>query len=207
MDSKYNLITIVNHKPSKKNDGHYTAVNKSPTSRSWYKYDDNIVNLVKFLKRNTNSVLMDFQKTASILFYVDVKYVSVSHNNLCNVGEVIDITGHGHPPFIDQSQDATSSSSLSNTLSSSSSYVSSSLSSNNPSRSLTSVRLKTNLDDNSHFPSSSQSTKKCRNDSVDIKLANFVLSFCNWAIDSMSEGIYNTPHQEWCVARLWGENI
>ncbi len=46
MDSKNNLIATVNHKPSKKNEGHYTAVNKSPTSRSWYKYDDDIVNLV-----------------------------------------------------------------------------------------------------------------------------------------------------------------
>ncbi len=35
----------------------------------------------------------------------------------------------------------------------------------------------------------------------------FVLSFCNWAMDLMSEGIYNTPHQERCVARLWGWNI
>jgi ubiquitin C-terminal hydrolase len=60
VDSKYNLIVTVNHTPSKKNDGHYTAVDKSPTLRSWYKYDDNIVNLVKFVKRNTNSVLMDF---------------------------------------------------------------------------------------------------------------------------------------------------
>ncbi len=34
VDLKYNLIATVNHKPSKKNDGHYTAVNKSPTSRS-----------------------------------------------------------------------------------------------------------------------------------------------------------------------------
>ncbi len=29
VDSKYNLIATVNHKPSKKNDGHYMAVNKS----------------------------------------------------------------------------------------------------------------------------------------------------------------------------------
>ncbi len=35
VDSKYNLIATVNHKASKKNDGRYTAVNKSPTSRSW----------------------------------------------------------------------------------------------------------------------------------------------------------------------------
>ncbi len=72
MDSKYNLIATVNHKPSKKNDGHYTAVNKSPTLRSWCKHDYNIVNLVKFVKRNPTSVLIDFQKTASILLYVDV---------------------------------------------------------------------------------------------------------------------------------------
>jgi ubiquitin C-terminal hydrolase len=36
VDSKYNLIATINHKQSKKNDGHYTAVNKSPTLRSWY---------------------------------------------------------------------------------------------------------------------------------------------------------------------------
>jgi hypothetical protein len=46
VDSKYNLIATVNHKPSQKNDGHYTAVNKSPTSKSWYKYDNNMVKLV-----------------------------------------------------------------------------------------------------------------------------------------------------------------
>jgi hypothetical protein len=86
VDSKYNLIATINHKPSKKNDGHYTAVNKSPTSRSWNKYDDNILNLVRFVKGNTNSMLMDFQKTASVIFYIDVKYVSICHNNLCNNG-------------------------------------------------------------------------------------------------------------------------
>ena len=144
--SKYNLIATINHKPSKKNDGHYTAVNKSPTSRSWYKYDVDIINLVKFVKGNTNSVIMDFQKTASILFYVDVKYVSICHNNLRNNNKVIDITEHNRPLVKDQSQDATSSSSLSNASSSLSSYISSLSSSNNSSRSLTSVRLKTNLD-------------------------------------------------------------
>jgi hypothetical protein len=207
VDSKYNLTSTVNHKPSKMNDGHYTAVNKSPTLKSWYKYEDDIIKLVKFVKQNTDSVLMDFQKTASILFYVDVKYVSVCHNNLCNDNEVIDITGHGHPPVIDQSQDPTSSLSLSNTSSLLLSYISSSSLSDNSSRSLTSVRSKTNSDDNSLFPSSSQSTKNCRSNSVDIKLANLVLSFCDCAMDLMSEGIYNTPHQEQCVARSWGGNI
>jgi hypothetical protein len=207
VDSKYNLIATVNHKPSKKNDGHYTAVNKSPTWKYWYEYDDNIVKLVKFVKQNTNSVLMDFQKTASTLFYVDVKYVSVCHNNLCSNDEIINIMGHDHPPVIDQSQDATSFLLSSNTSSLLLSDVLSLSLSNNSSRSLTSVRSKTNLDNNSLFPSSSQSTKKCRSNSVDINLANFVLSLCNWAMDSMSEGIYNTPHQEWCVARSWGGNI
>jgi hypothetical protein len=160
VDSKYNLISTVNHKPSKKNDGYYTAVNKSPTLRSWYKYDNNIVNLVKFVKGNTNSVLMDFQKTASILFFVDVKYVSIHHNKLCNNDEVIDITGHDRPPVIDQLQNATSSSLSSNTLISLLNDISSLSLSDNSSRSLTSVRLKTNLDNNSLFPSSSQLTKK-----------------------------------------------
>jgi hypothetical protein len=177
VDSKYNLIATVNHKSSKKDDGQYTAVNKSPTSKSWYKYDEDIVNLVKFVKQNTNSKLMNFQKTASILVYVDVKYVSVCQHNLCTNNEIIDITGHNHPPVIDQLQDPTLSLSLSNTSSLSSSYVSSLLSSNNSSRSLTSVRSKTNLDNNSLFLSSSQSMKNCRSDSVDIKLANFIYPF------------------------------
>ncbi len=56
VDSKYNLIATINHRPSKKNDGHYTAVSKSPTLGSWYKYDDDNVNLVKFVKGNNNSM-------------------------------------------------------------------------------------------------------------------------------------------------------
>jgi hypothetical protein len=177
VDSKYNLIATVNHKLSKKNDGHYTAVNKSPTSRSWYKYDNVIINLVRFVKRNTTSVIMDFQKTASIFFYVDVKYVSICHNNLCNDNEVIDITGHNRPPVIDQLQDATSSLLLSNTSSSSSSNVSSPSLSNNSSRSLTSVRSKTNLDNNSLFPSSSQSAKNGESNSSDIRIAKYFYPF------------------------------
>jgi hypothetical protein len=114
--------------------------------------------LVKFVKRNSNSVLMDFQKTPSILFYINVKYVSVCQHNLCNDNEVIDITRHSRPPVIDQLQDATSSLLSSNTSSSLPSYIWSLSSSNNSSRSLTSVRSKTNLD-NSFFLSSSQLTK------------------------------------------------
>jgi hypothetical protein len=152
-------------------------------------------------------MLMDFQKTASILFYVNVKFVSVCYNNLHNNDEVIDIMGHDRPPIIDQSQDATSSLSSSNILSLLSSYVSSLSLSDNSSRSLTSVRSKTNSDNNSLFPSSSQSTKYCRSNSSDIRIAKYFLSFCNWAMGLMSESIYNTSHQERCVARGSGGSI
>ncbi len=57
----------------------------------WYKYDNNNVHLVKFVKGDTNSVLVDFQKTASILFYINIRYVSVCYNNLHNDDEVIDL--------------------------------------------------------------------------------------------------------------------
>ncbi len=90
---------------------------KSPTSGSWYKYDNKNVDLVKFVKGNTNSILMDFQKNTSILFYIDVRYVSVHYINLRNDYEVIDCTGHNPPPIIIQLQDTTLSLSSSNTLS------------------------------------------------------------------------------------------
>ncbi len=77
MDSKFKLIATVNHRASIKNDVHYTAVDKIPMSGMWYKYDDDNVHLVKSVKGNTNSVFMDFQKTTSILFYVNVKYISL----------------------------------------------------------------------------------------------------------------------------------
>jgi hypothetical protein len=154
------------------------------------------------VKGNTNSVLMDFQKTASILFYIDVRYVSVRYNNLRNDDEVIDLTRQERPPIIVQLQDATSSSLLSNTSSLSSSDISSSLLSNNSSRSLTSGRSKTNSDNDSLFPSSSQSTKNGKSDSSENKCANYVLSFCDWAMGTMTESCYDNPHQEWCVGKL-----
>jgi hypothetical protein len=136
-----------------------------------------------------------------------VKYVSVCHNNLCNNDEVIGITGCNIPPVIDQLQDAISSFLSSNSLPLLSGYVSSLSSSNNLSRSLTSVRfLKTNSDDNSLFLSSSQSRKIAIATQVTLNLPIF-LSFCDWAIGLMSEGIFNTPHQERCVARTMGRNM
>ncbi len=174
VDSKYNLIATLNHKPSKKNDGHYTAVNKSPTMGSWYKYDNDIVNLVKFVKGNTNSVLMDFQKTTSVSFYINVKYVSDCYNNLHHGNEVVDLTRQERPLIIVQLQDATSSLLLHNTSSLSLSDTLSLLLSNNSSRSLTSVRSKTNSDNDSLFPSSSQLTKNGKSNSSEIKRANYV---------------------------------
>jgi hypothetical protein len=126
VDLKYNLIATINHRASKKNDGHFMAVGKSPTSGSWCKYNNDNMNLVKFVKGNKNSVLMDFQKTASILFYVDVRYVSVCYNNLRNNNEVVDHTEGNietihqsleHPPSIFQLEDNTLSLSLSDTSS------------------------------------------------------------------------------------------
>jgi hypothetical protein len=131
----------------------------------------------------------------------------VHHNNLRNNDEVFDITGHKHPPVIDHLQDVTSSLLSSNTLSSLSSYTLSLSLSNNSSRSLTSVRSKTNLDNNSLFTSSSQLTKNGKSNSSEIKLANYFLSFCNWAMGLMSEGIYNTPHQVRCVGRMLGGDM
>jgi hypothetical protein len=37
---------------SNKKDGYYMAVSQSPTLGSWYKYDNDIVDLVKFVKGN-----------------------------------------------------------------------------------------------------------------------------------------------------------
>ncbi len=179
-------------------------MNKSPTLGSWYKYDNDIVNLVKFVKGNTNSMLIDFQETASIIFYIDVRYVSVCYNNLHNDNEVIDHTRHERPPIMVQLQDATLSLLLSNTLSLLSSETSSLLLSDNSSTSSTSVRSKTHLDDDSLFPSSSQSTKNGKIDSSENKHANYVLSFCNWAMGTMSESCYHNPHQERCVEKMCG---
>ncbi len=79
--------------------------------------------------------------------------------------------------------------------------TSSSLLSNNSSRSFTSVRLTTILDDDDLFPSLSQSTKK------ENKCANYVLSFCNWIMGTMSEDCYGNPHQEWCAEKMIGAKM
>jgi hypothetical protein len=101
-----------------------------------------------------------------------------------------------------QLQDATLSLSSSNIWSSLSSDTLSSLLSNNLSRSPTSVRTKTNSDNNSLFPSSSQSSKNGKSNSSEIKCANYIVSFCNWAMGTMSESCYDNPHQVRCVGKM-----
>ncbi len=51
--------------------------------------------------------------------------------------------------------------------------------------------------------------KNCRSNSnsSDIRIAKYFLSSCDWAMGLMSEGIYNTPHQEQCVVRGLGGSI
>ncbi len=120
---------------------------------------------------------------------------------------VIDLRRHESPPIIVQLQDATLSSSSSNTSSSSLSNSLSSLSSNNSSGSLTSVRLKTNSVNDSLFLSSSQLLKNGKSNSSENKCANYVLSFCDWAKGIMSESCYNNPHQERCVGKMCGAKM
>jgi hypothetical protein len=134
--------------------------------------------------------------------YVDVRYVSVPYNDFLNDDELIDCTGggiemihqlHKHPPSIIQLEDNTLSLSLSDTLSLSSS--------NNSSRFLTSGRSKINSDDDDLFPTSSQSTKNGMSYSKykmsENQRANYIFSFCNWAMGTRSENCYNNPHHEW----------
>ncbi len=75
--------------------------------------------------------------------------------------------------------------------------------SNISSRFLTSVRSKTNLEDADIFLSSSQLMKNGKSYSKykmsENKRANYVLSFCDWAMGTMSESCYDNPHQERCV--------
>ncbi len=133
---------------------------KSPTSGSWYKSSRWQRQFGKVCERK-QKLLMDFQKTASILFVRWCKICLCSLHDFLNDNELIDHTGggiemihqlHKHPPSIIQVEDNTLSSSLSDTLSLSSS--------NKSSRFLTSGRSKINLDDDDLFSTSSQSTKK-----------------------------------------------
>ncbi len=37
--------------------------------------------------------------------------------------------------------------------------------------------------------------------------ANYVSSFCNWAMGTMSESCYDNPLQEWCVGKMCGAKM
>jgi hypothetical protein len=110
---------------------------------------------------------------------------------------------HEHPPSIVQLED--------NILSSLSSDTSSSSSSDNLSRSLTSVILKTNSDVDDLFLSSFQSTKNCKSYSKykmsENQHADYFLFFCNWAMGTRSENCYDKPHQKRCVGKLCGAKM
>jgi hypothetical protein len=43
--------------------------------------------------------------------------------------------------------------------------------------------------------------KMARATQVTLEWPNIFYPFANWAMGSMSEGIYNTPHQEWCAGQ------
>jgi hypothetical protein len=46
-----------------------------------------------------------------------------------------------------------------------------------------------------------------KSDSSEIKIANYVLSFCDGAMGTMSEGVYNNPDQEQHVGRVLGGSL
>jgi hypothetical protein len=119
IDSQYNLSATVNHKVGRWNLCHYIGISKCIKSSHWYSYSNANVVHKKIVNRNNNFVLTVFQKTASILFYVNETAVSVCSNNLCTNNEVIDRMGgaiedshqsHKHPPSIVNLEEDSSSS-------------------------------------------------------------------------------------------------
>ncbi len=67
--------------------------------------------------------------------------------------------------------------------------------------------MKTNLDNDSLSPSSSQSMTNGKSNSSENKHANYVSSFCNWAMGTMSESCYDNPHHERCVVKMCGAKM
>ncbi len=74
-----------------------------------------------------------------------------------------------------------------------------------------SVSSKTNLDDDDLSMYSSQSIKNgksySKNKMSENQCANYVLSFCDWAMGTMSESCYANPHQEQCVGKMCGAKM
>ena len=67
--------------------------------------------------------------------------------------------------------------------------------------------MKTNLDNDSLSPSSSQSMTNGKSNSSENKPTNYVLSFCDWAMGKMSESCYDNPLQERCVGKMCGAKM
>ncbi len=68
-NTAYKLFGIVQHTSNANGGGHYTAITHNDTANLWQLYDDHDVTICKFRNRGTNKALVQFQKTASILFY------------------------------------------------------------------------------------------------------------------------------------------
>ncbi len=64
----YNLIAAVNHQPKSDDKGHYTAVTKHQTMKSWFEYNDDDVHRINFIGRNNNFSAVRYQCMASIFF-------------------------------------------------------------------------------------------------------------------------------------------
>ena len=78
VDLLYNLIGTVNHK-AWKNGGHYIAITKK--ANHWHCFNDAEVTNSNFRCRKENRTLMEFQRTASILFYCQSSTSSTSTND------------------------------------------------------------------------------------------------------------------------------
>ncbi len=65
----YKLFGIVQHTPNATGGGHYTAITHNDTAIIWHIYNDDDVKVCKFQNRRQNKTLVQFQKTATILFY------------------------------------------------------------------------------------------------------------------------------------------
>ena len=68
-NTAYKLFGIIQHSSNANGGGHYTAITHNDTANVWQLYDDHEVTISKFRNRSTNKALVQFQKSASILFY------------------------------------------------------------------------------------------------------------------------------------------
>jgi hypothetical protein len=69
----YNLVAAVNHTQTGTDQGYHTTISLEQFTRQWYKYDDDTVQVAKFINSRclVGSVKMDYQQSASILFYIN----------------------------------------------------------------------------------------------------------------------------------------